>query len=108
MNQKRRNLTLIVGSLITLALLSNTSLAGQKLNKPKVDCQAAVNSSSTDDSSDFDIGPDDVSDGPQRNTSLGVDDPGNEFSSRDGSNNQGGGNNWDGGGGAGGPWSSDF
>lgn len=102
---KRSISTLLLGSLMAIALIGNVALAGKKKNKRIEKCRQAISRpvSANDfyDSAVEDIGPDEISDGTGERSSPGIDDVGDEFPSRDG------GYNWDGGG-AGSPWSDQF
>lgn len=99
MNQKRLTVPALVVSFLTMAFVSNVALAGHP-PLPKRDCRTTVNSTQTDNNSNSDIGPDEISDGAERTSTPGVDNAGDEFPSRHTDSN------WDGG--YDGPWSSDF
>lgn len=99
-------LTFSLSIALMAVLIGSMALAGNK--KAKKSCARSVAQvvDSNDDSSQGNIGPDDVSDGEERTGDSDIDGVGSEFPDRTNGGNSS--SNWDGSSGAGGAWSSEF
>ncbi|MEY4615323.1 MAG: hypothetical protein RJB66_283 [Pseudomonadota bacterium] len=96
MYKNAKKLTLVLGSLLAFILLSNVSLAANKVTT----CRIAINSTQGSEPVEP-TGPADLSGEYSDRKDPGIDNVSDEFDS-------GYDYNWDGSGGAGGPWSSEF